>query len=97
MAASVHPMHGPNKFKLGVFSMNSDGGLTLTKVPERWPAIWSEIVGAQIRIERQDRNAERVEREPVPEELRPVLEQQRHTGAVAIARCRVGGAQRLGA
>ena len=41
---SVHPMHGPNKFKLGVFSMNSDGGLTLTKVPERWPAIWSEIV-----------------------------------------------------
>ncbi len=40
----VHPMHGPNKFKLGVFSMNSDGGLTLTKVPERWPAIWSEIV-----------------------------------------------------
>ena len=42
--AGVHPMHGPNKFKLGVFSMNSDGGLTLTKVPERWPAIWSEIV-----------------------------------------------------
>ena len=41
---AVHPMHGPNKFKLGLFSMNSDGGLTLTKVPERWPAIWSEIV-----------------------------------------------------
>jgi alkanesulfonate monooxygenase SsuD/methylene tetrahydromethanopterin reductase-like flavin-dependent oxidoreductase (luciferase family) len=39
-----HPMHGPNKFKLGVFSMNSDGGLTLTKVPERWPALWDEIV-----------------------------------------------------
>jgi alkanesulfonate monooxygenase SsuD/methylene tetrahydromethanopterin reductase-like flavin-dependent oxidoreductase (luciferase family) len=39
-----HPMHGPNKFKLGVFSTNSDGGLTLTKVPERWPATWSEIV-----------------------------------------------------
>ncbi len=39
-----HPMHGPNKFKLGVFSMNSDGGLTLTKVPERWPARWDEIV-----------------------------------------------------
>ena len=41
---SVHPMHGPNKFKLGVFSMNSDGGLTLTKVPERWPALWNEIL-----------------------------------------------------
>ena len=41
-----HPMHGANKLKLGVFSMNSDGGLTLTRVPERWPAIWSEIVEA---------------------------------------------------
>jgi dimethylsulfone monooxygenase len=41
---AMHPMHGPNKFKLGVFSMNSDGGLTLTKVPERWPARWDEIV-----------------------------------------------------
>jgi dimethylsulfone monooxygenase len=38
-----HPMRGPNKFKIGVFSLNADGGLTLTKVPERWPAIWSEI------------------------------------------------------
>jgi alkanesulfonate monooxygenase SsuD/methylene tetrahydromethanopterin reductase-like flavin-dependent oxidoreductase (luciferase family) len=39
-------MHGPNKFKLGVFSMNSDGGLTLTKVPERWSAQWDDIVAA---------------------------------------------------
>lgn len=39
-----HPLHGPNKFKLGVFSINADGGLTLTTVPERWPAVWSEIV-----------------------------------------------------
>jgi alkanesulfonate monooxygenase SsuD/methylene tetrahydromethanopterin reductase-like flavin-dependent oxidoreductase (luciferase family) len=39
-------MHGPNRLKLGVFSMNSDGGLTLTRVPERWPALWSEIVDA---------------------------------------------------
>jgi FMNH2-dependent dimethyl sulfone monooxygenase len=44
MATSVHPLHGPNRLKLGVFSMNADGGLTLTKVPERWPARWSEIV-----------------------------------------------------
>ena len=41
--APVHPMRGPNAFKLGLFSMNSDGGLTLTKVPERWPARWDEI------------------------------------------------------
>src|SRR5690242_1293212 len=40
----VHPMYGPNKFKLGVFSANADGGLTLTRVPERWPARWDEIV-----------------------------------------------------
>lgn len=41
---ATHPMHGPNKFKLGLFAMNSDGGMTLTKVPERWPALWNEIV-----------------------------------------------------
>jgi alkanesulfonate monooxygenase SsuD/methylene tetrahydromethanopterin reductase-like flavin-dependent oxidoreductase (luciferase family) len=42
----TNPMHGPNTFKLGVFSMNADGGLALTKVPERWPATWPEIVAA---------------------------------------------------
>ncbi len=41
---TTHPMYGPNRFKLGLFSMNSDGGLTLTRVPERWPARWDEIV-----------------------------------------------------
>jgi alkanesulfonate monooxygenase SsuD/methylene tetrahydromethanopterin reductase-like flavin-dependent oxidoreductase (luciferase family) len=40
----MHPMHGPNKFKLGVFSINADGGLALTRVPERWPATWPDIV-----------------------------------------------------
>jgi alkanesulfonate monooxygenase SsuD/methylene tetrahydromethanopterin reductase-like flavin-dependent oxidoreductase (luciferase family) len=40
----VHPMRGPNRFKLGIFSANADGGLTLTKVPERWPAEWPGIV-----------------------------------------------------
>src|ERR1700745_3861883 len=44
MTTSVHPLLGPNKLKLGVFSMNADGGLTLTRVPERWPAHWNEIV-----------------------------------------------------
>ncbi len=42
----IHPMHGPNRFKLGVFSANADGGLTLTKVPERWPATWPGVVRA---------------------------------------------------
>ena len=40
----THPMRGPNRFKLGVFSANADGGLTLTRVPERWPATWDGIV-----------------------------------------------------
>ena len=40
----THPLHGPNRFKLGIFAANADGGLALTRVPERWPAIWSEIV-----------------------------------------------------
>src|ERR1700756_2563114 len=44
MAGVAHPMHGPNKFKLGVVSANSDGGPALPRVPERWPARWSEIV-----------------------------------------------------
>lgn len=39
----IHPMHGPNQFKLGLFASNADGGLTLTKVPERWPAKWEGI------------------------------------------------------
>src|ERR1700723_1194915 len=39
-----HPMLGLNRLKLGVFSMNTDGGLTLKRVPERWPALWSETV-----------------------------------------------------
>ena len=40
----IHPMRGRNKFKLGVFSANADGGLTLTRVPERWPADWAGIM-----------------------------------------------------
>ena len=41
-----HPMHGPNPFKLGVFAANADGGLTLTSVPERWQAKWTDVIEA---------------------------------------------------
>ncbi len=44
MSAQPHPMRGPNRFKLGVFSANADGGLTLTRVPERWQARWDDVV-----------------------------------------------------
>ncbi len=40
----MNPMQGPNRFKLGVFAANADGGLTLTRAPERWQAKWSDIV-----------------------------------------------------
>jgi alkanesulfonate monooxygenase SsuD/methylene tetrahydromethanopterin reductase-like flavin-dependent oxidoreductase (luciferase family) len=38
-----HPSWNANRFKIGVFSANADGGLTLTRVPERWPATWDGI------------------------------------------------------
>jgi FMNH2-dependent dimethyl sulfone monooxygenase len=41
-----HPLKGPNRFKLGVFSMNADGGLALTTVPERWRASWADNLAA---------------------------------------------------
>ena len=44
MSDRPHPMRGPNRLKLGVFSANADGGLTLTRVPERWRAEWTDVV-----------------------------------------------------
>ena len=37
-------LFGPNRFKLGVFSANCDGGLTMSLAPERWRADWDDIV-----------------------------------------------------
>ncbi len=44
MAPARNPMHGPNRLKLGIFSANAEGGLALTRAPERWRAAWPEIV-----------------------------------------------------
>ena len=41
---NTNPMRGPNRFKLGVFSANCDGGLTMSLAPERWRANWDDIV-----------------------------------------------------
>ena len=38
-----NPMYNNNPFKLGVFSMNADGGLSFTNVPERWQVNWDKI------------------------------------------------------
>src|ERR1700704_5865780 len=40
---TTNPMRGSNKFKLGVFSANCDGGLTMSLAPERWSANWDDI------------------------------------------------------
>src|ERR1700722_9417324 len=45
----VHTLHGANKFKLGVFSANDDGGLAFCTVRERWTARWDDnVTAAQI-------------------------------------------------
>jgi alkanesulfonate monooxygenase SsuD/methylene tetrahydromethanopterin reductase-like flavin-dependent oxidoreductase (luciferase family) len=45
----THPLKGPNRLKLGVFSANADGGLAITDVPERWLAGWQDnLTAAQI-------------------------------------------------
>jgi alkanesulfonate monooxygenase SsuD/methylene tetrahydromethanopterin reductase-like flavin-dependent oxidoreductase (luciferase family) len=41
-----HPLKGPNRFKLGVFSMNADGGLAMTTVSDRWAARWEDNLQA---------------------------------------------------
>ncbi|MEA2742682.1 MAG: dimethylsulfone monooxygenase, partial [Acetobacteraceae bacterium] len=38
-----NPLFGPNRFKLGIFSANCDGGLTMSLAPERWRADWDDI------------------------------------------------------
>ncbi|MDX2157958.1 MAG: LLM class flavin-dependent oxidoreductase [Hyphomicrobiaceae bacterium] len=40
---AIRTLPGPNAFKLGLFGLNTDGGIAITKVPERWRARWDEI------------------------------------------------------
>jgi alkanesulfonate monooxygenase SsuD/methylene tetrahydromethanopterin reductase-like flavin-dependent oxidoreductase (luciferase family) len=42
-ARATNPMRNANRFKLGLFSINADGGTAFTKVANRWRADWSEI------------------------------------------------------
>lgn len=39
-------IYGPNTFRLGLFGMNCSGGLTMSKVPQRWDASWENNVRA---------------------------------------------------
>jgi alkanesulfonate monooxygenase SsuD/methylene tetrahydromethanopterin reductase-like flavin-dependent oxidoreductase (luciferase family) len=42
-ARATNPMANGKGFKLGLFSINADGGTAFTKVANRWRADWSEI------------------------------------------------------
>src|ERR1700742_3775019 len=41
--ALPHPLRNGNPFKLGLFSVNADGGLAFTTVENRWRADWDDI------------------------------------------------------
>ncbi len=34
----MHPLADGNGFKIGLFGLNTDGGIAITTVPERWRA-----------------------------------------------------------
>lgn len=40
--SQINPMLVPDRFKLGTFSSNCSGGMSITKVPERWSASWED-------------------------------------------------------
>src|SRR5687767_5453655 len=42
-ARATNPMANANRFKLGLFSINADGGTAFTKVANRWRAEWDDI------------------------------------------------------
>ena len=44
MSRPPNALHNSNRLKLGLFSLNADGGIAITKVPERWQASWPDIV-----------------------------------------------------
>ena len=48
----ANALHNSNKLKLGLFSLNADGGIAITKVPERWRADWAEIAEVAQMVDR---------------------------------------------
>jgi len=44
MTQLQNPTLGSNRFKLGLFNANCDGGFAISKAPERWRAGWDDIV-----------------------------------------------------
>ena len=42
MTPKPNLMLASDRFKLGIFSANCSGGMSITKVPERWEATWDD-------------------------------------------------------
>lgn len=48
MAQLANPILGKNRFKLGLFNANCDGGFAVSTAPERWRAEWDDIVAISL-------------------------------------------------
>ena len=48
MERLANPLFGPNRFKLGLFNANCDGGFAVSTAPERWRANWDDIVAISL-------------------------------------------------
>ena len=48
MAQLANPILGNNRFKLGLFNANCDGGFAVSTAPERWRAEWDDIVAVSL-------------------------------------------------
>lgn len=48
MSQVPNPILGPNKFKLGLFCANCDGGTSLSTAPERWACEWDEVLQVSV-------------------------------------------------
>jgi len=44
----ANPIYGSNRFKLGLFNANCDGGFAVSTAPERWRADWDDIVAISL-------------------------------------------------
>ena len=44
MQQVANPIYGANRFKLGLFNANCDGGFAVSTAPERWAAEWDDVV-----------------------------------------------------
>jgi dimethylsulfone monooxygenase len=48
MSGDINPIVGANRFKLGLFNANCDGGFAVSTAPERWKAEWDDIVAISL-------------------------------------------------